>query len=186
MKLNRKKGILLLTAAVLILVCGVGGTLAYLITQTAPVTNTFTPAYVTSQVIEPDWTNGNTEKKNVTLKNAGNVSAYSRAAIVITWKDADGNTMPTVPALGTDYTLSINTEDWTLNYDDGYYYYNDIVAAGGSTANLIYSCTSTGGYTDGRRLCVEVIGSAIQAEGMGATSAQAAFAAAASKGGAQQ
>ena len=61
MKLNRKKGILLLTAAVLILVCGVGGTLAYLITQTAPVTNTFTPAYVTSQVIEPDWTNGNTE-----------------------------------------------------------------------------------------------------------------------------
>ena len=162
MKLNRKKGILLLTAAVLILVCGVGGTLAYLITQTAPVTNTFTPAYVTSQVIEPDWTNGNTEKKNVTIKNAGNVSAYIRAAIVITWKDADGNTMPTVPALGTDYTLSINTDDWTLS--GGYYYYNGIVAAGESTANLINSCVSTGTYTDGRKLCVEVIGSAIQAE----------------------
>lgn len=173
MKLNRKKGILLLTAAVLILVCGVGGTLAYLITQTAPVTNTFTPAYVTSQVIEPDWTNGNTEKKNVTIKNAGNVSAYIRAAIVITWKDADGNTMPTVPALGTDYTLNINTTDWSQS--GGYYYYKDKVAAGGSTTNLIIKCESKGTYTDGRSLCVEVIGSAIQAEGMGATSALDAF-----------
>ena len=172
MKLNRKKGILLLTAAVLILVCGVGGTLAYLITQTAPVTNTFTPAQVTSQVIEKM---DGTTKSDVKIKNTGNVSAYIRAAIVITWKDKDGNTMPTVPVRDQDYTLSINTEDWTLNYDDGYYYYNDIVAAGGSTANLIYSCTSTGGYTDGRRLCVEVIGSAIQAEGMGATSALDAF-----------
>ena len=164
MKLNRKKGILLLTAAVLILVCGVGGTLAYLITQTAPVTNTFTPARVTSQVNEPDWEDGDTVKSNVSITNTGNVSAYIRAAIVITWKDAQGNTMPTVPVRDQDYTLSINTEDWTLNYDDGYYYYNDIVAAGGSTEKLINSCVSNVTYTDGRRLCVEVIGSAIQAE----------------------
>ena len=175
MKLNRKKGILLLTAAVLILVCGVGGTLAYLITQTAPVTNTFTPAQVTSQVIEKM---DGTTKSDVKIENTGNVSAYIRAAIVITWKDAQGNTMPTVPVRDQDYTLSINTEDWTLNYDDGYYYYNDIVAAGGSTEKLINRCVSNVTYTDGRRLCVEVIGSAIQAEGMGATSAQAAFTAA--------
>lgn len=186
MKLNRKKGILLLTAAVLILVCGVGGTLAYLITQTAPVTNTFTPAYVTSQVNEPDWEDGDTVKSNVSITNTGNVSAYIRAAIVITWKDKDGNTMPTVPVQGQgqDYTLDINANDWSQS--GGYYYYNGIVAAGGSTANLINSCVSNGTYTDGRKLCVEVIGSAIQAEGMGATSAQAAFAAAAIKGGAQQ
>lgn len=173
MKLNRKKGILLLTAAVLILVCGVGGTLAYLITQTAPVTNTFTPAHVTSEVNEPGWEDGNTVKSNVTVKNTGNVSAYIRAAIVITWKDKDGNTMPTVPVLGTDYTLDINTSAWSPS--GGYYYYKDKVAAGGSTTNLINSCVSNGTYTDGRSLCVEVIGSAIQAEGMGATSAQAAF-----------
>ena len=176
MKLNRKKGILLLTAAVLILVCGVGGTLAYLITQTAPVTNTFTPARVTSQVNEPDWEDGDTVKSNVSITNTGNVSAYIRAAIVITWKDKDGNTMPTVPALGTDYTPDINTNDWSQS--DGYYYYNGIVAAGGKTTNLINSCESEGTYTDGRKLCVEVIGSAIQAEGMGAISAQAAFTAA--------
>lgn len=183
MKLNRKKGILLLTAAVLILVCGVGGTLAYLITQTTPVTNTFTPAHVTSQVVE---TMDGKTKSDVQIENTGNVSAYIRAAIVITWKDKDGNTMPTVPVQGQgqDYTLDINAKDWSQS--GGYYYYNGIVAAGGSTANLINSCVSNGTYTDGRKLCVEVIGSAIQAEGMGATSAQAAFAAAAIKGGAQQ
>lgn len=159
MKLNRKKGILLLTAAVLILVCGVGGTLAYLITQTTPVTNTFTPAHVTSQVVE---TMNGTTKSDVSITNTGNVSAYIRAAIVITWKDKDGYTMPAVPVLGTDYTLDINTTDWSQS--GGYYYYDGIVAAGGSTANLINSCVSNGTYTDGRKLCVEVIGSAIQAE----------------------
>lgn len=160
MKLNRKKGILLLTAAVLILVCGVGGTLAYLITQTAPVTNTFTPAKVTSQVIEK--MDGKT-KSDVQIENTGNVSAYIRAAIVITWKDKDGyTTMPTVPVLGQDYELEINANDWSQS--GGYYYYNGIVAAGGSTANLINRCVSNGTYTDGRSLCVEVIGSAIQAE----------------------
>lgn len=178
MKLNRKKGILLLTAAVLILVCGVGGTLAYLITQTAPVTNTFTPAHVTSEVNEPGWEDGNTVKSNVSITNTGNVSAYIRAAIVITWKDKDGyTTMPTVPVLGQDYELEINANDWSQS--DGYYYYKDKVAAGGSTTNLIIKCESKGTYTDGRSLCVEVIGSAIQAEGMGANNAQAAFAAAA-------
>ena len=163
MKLNRKKGILLLTAAVLILVCGVGGTLAYLITQTAPVTNTFTPAQVTSEVDE-EMNQDKTIKSNVKIKNTGNVSAYIRAAIVITWKDKDGYTMPTVPVQGQgqDYTLDINATDWSQS--DGYYYYNGIVAAGGNTANLINSCVSNGTYTDGRSLCVEVIGSAIQAE----------------------
>ena len=170
MKLNRKKGILLLAAAMLILVCGVGGTLAYLATQTGQVQNTFEPAYVTSEVNE---TFDNLVKSNVTITNTGNVSAYIRAAIVVTWKDAAGNTMPQVPGRG-DYTLNIGS-DWTLERDDGYYYYNAVVAANGSTTNLIVECKPTKPYDDGRKLCVEVIGSAIQSEGMGANSAQKAF-----------
>ena len=168
MKLNRKKGILLLAAAMLILVCGVGGTLAYLATQTGQVQNTFEPAYVTSEVNE---TFDNLVKSNVTIKNTGNVSAYIRAAIVVTWKDANGNTMPQVP--GTDdYTLTIGS-DWTEV--GGYYYYNKSVAANASTTNLIDTCEPIKSYPDGRKLCVEVIGSAIQSEGMGANSAQEAF-----------
>ena len=175
MKLNRKKGILLLAAAMLILVCGVGGTLAYLATQTGQVQNTFEPAYVRSSVIEKGWHQGDSVKSNVTIKNTGNVSAYIRAAIVVTWKDANGYTMPQAP--GTDdYTLTIGS-DWKEVGD--YYYYNKSVAADASTTNLIDTCNPSKSYPDGRTLCVEVIGSAIQSEGMGATSAQDAFAKAA-------
>lgn len=182
MKLNHKKGILLLAAAMLILVCGVGGTLAYLVTKTGPVQNTFEPAKVASKVNEPGWNDGNMTKSNVTITNTGDVSAYIRAAIVVTWQDAAGNTMPGVPVLNRDYSISINTgngkEAWTEG-TDGYYYYNSAVSAGEATSNLITSCTSNGTlngtYTDGRRLCVEVIGSAIQSEGMGVNSAQQAF-----------
>lgn len=168
MKLNRKKGILLLAAAMLILVCGVGGTLAYLATQTAQVQNTFEPAYVRSEVQE---TFDKKVKSNVMIKNTGNVSAYIRAAIVVTWKDAEGRTMPQVP--GTDdYEMATGSE-WTKVGD--YYYYNKSVAADASTTNLIVTCKPTKHYDDGRKLCVEVIGSAIQSEGMGATSAKDAF-----------
>ena len=168
MKLNRKKGILLLAAAMLILVCGVGSTLAYLATQTGQVQNTFEPAYVRSEVQE---TIANNVKSDVTIKNTGNVSAYIRAAIVVTWKDAEGRTMPQAPGTG-DYTLTIGS-DWTEV--GGYYYYNKSVAADASTTKLIVECKPIKSYPDGRKLCVEVIGSAIQSEGMGATRAQDAF-----------
>ena len=179
MKLNRKKGILLLAAAMLILVCGVGSTLAYLATQTGQVQNTFEPAYVRSSVIEESWNDGNLVKSNVTIKNTGNVSAYIRAAIVVTWKDAAGNTtLPEKPELGTDYTLTINESAWNKG-DDGYYYCKQPVASNTESAVLITECKPTKPYDDGRKLCVEVIGSAIQSEGMGANSAQDAFAKAA-------
>lgn len=176
-KMKKTKRILLLALVVAILACGVGGTIAYLITNTGSVVNTFQPAYVTSQVNE-DFNNGGTTKSNVTITNTGNVSAYIRAAIVITWKDAYGKTMPAQPVAGKDYTLDLNTGtetgQWTKAGD--YYYYNSVVAAKGTTNNLINSCSPIyTNYTDGRKLCVEVIGSAIQSEGMGVSGAQAAF-----------
>ena len=176
MKLNRKKMVLLLAAAMLILVCGVGGTLAYLVTQDGPVENTFTPGRVTS-IVSEEFEQGGTTKTNVKIQNTGNVSAYIRAAIVVTWQEVQGNTLPETPTVNDDYTIACNTgansNQWTVG-SDGYYYYNDVVPADESTANLINSCTREKTYADGRKLCVEVIGSAIQAEGMGVTSAKAA------------
>ncbi len=171
MKNLKRKTILTLALLAVVLTASIGGTLAYLKTSTEAVTNTFTQAYVKCSVKEPGWTDGNTVKSNVTVHNDGNITAYIRAAIVVTWKDESGNTMAEKPGAG-DYTLSIGSE-WTAN--GGYYYYNQTVAAGASTANLIDSCTSTGTYVDGRKLCVEVVASAIQADGMDAGSAQDAF-----------
>ena len=163
MKNMKKKTILMLATMVLLLTVTVGSTIAYLVTSSGPVENTFKPAHVTSEVMEPGWSNGNTEKNSVTIKNTGNTSAYIRAAIVITWKDEDGYTKPEIPVAGKDYTIIINTTDWKLS--DGFYYYQAAVAPGATTTNLIVKCESKGNYTDGRALCVEVIGSAIQSEG---------------------
>ena len=170
MKNMKKKTILMLATMVLLLTVTVGSTIAYLVTSSGPVENKFTPAYVASEVTEEF--NGN-EKTEVKIKNNGNTSAYIRAAIVITWKDKDGNTMSVPPEAGKDYTISLNTTDWETSGD--YYYCKEAVAPGASTPILINTCKSMDNYTDGRKLCVEIIGSAIQSEGMGATSAQDAF-----------
>lgn len=172
MKNMKKKSFLILATMVLLLTFAVGGTIAYLVTSTNPVVNTFTPAKVTSVVNEPGWTDGNLVKSNVTISNTGNTSAFIRAAIVVTWKDAAGNTMPIRPVLGTDYTLDINTTDWDGTSTDGFYYYKHVVTKADATtttdttANLINTCKPIKAYDDGRKLCVEVIGSAIQSTGI--------------------
>lgn len=166
MKKN-KKLILMLTATVLLLTLGVSGTIAYLIDTTDDVENTFTPANVASKVVETFEDN---VKSDVKIKNTGNTDAIIRAAIVVTWKDAQGNTMAQKPVPDTDYTLTLNVGDaagqWTSKNegDMTFYYWNETVEPDATTGVLIKECklTETGAdYTD-RTLCVEVIGSAIQ------------------------
>lgn len=160
MKNMKKKTILMLATMVLLLTVTVGSTIAYLVTSSGPVENKFTPANVKSEVQEKF--NG-TEKTDVKIKNIGNTSAYIRAAIVITWKDSTGNkTLPDQPGTG-DYSITLG-EGWTKE-SDGFYYWKDKVASGDETGILIKSCKQETRYEDGRRLCVEIIGSAIQSEG---------------------
>lgn len=167
MKKIRIKPVLLLILAAMILTSGIGGTMAYIVTSDGPVENVFGPAYVTSEVYEPTWEDGMLTKENVKIQNTGNIDANIRAAIIVTWKDADGNTMPQKPVEGTDYTLEIG-DNWTLN--GSYYYYNATVAPNGYTTDLIVKCESKDvNYGDGRVLCVEVIGSAIQQQPTGGT-----------------
>lgn len=174
MKQGRFANALALLSLLLLLLCGVSGTAAYIVDTSGTLRNTFTPGSVTGTV-EEDF--DGTVKANVRIRNTGNVSAYLRAALAVTWKDASGRTLPEMPAAGSDYTLSLGA-GWTRG-SDGYYYYGAAVAPGDATGNLIDRCTQTETYPDGRRLCVEVLASAIQALGMGADSAQEAFARAA-------
>ena len=167
MKKIRIKPVLLLILAAMIMTSGIGGTMAYIVTSEGPVENVFAPAYVTSEVIEPNWDDGDMVKENVKIQNTGNIDANIRAAIIVTWKDADGNTRPQLPVRGTDYTLTIG-DDWAQS--GGYYYYNATVAPNGTTTDLIVECESKDvDYGDGRVLCVEVIGSAIQQQPIGGT-----------------
>ena len=163
----KRKTILLLTAVVMILTVAVGGTVAYLTTRTGEVKNTFEPAYVVPEIQEKF---DGTVKKEVQIKNAGNVSAYIRVALIGNWCDAAGNILKSAE-------VDVNEAGWSEG-SDGYYYYNTAVSAGEFTGYLIgtsgYQPTTKPANADHFQL--EILAQAIQAEGIqGATSAQDAW-----------
>lgn len=155
----KRSGILL--AAVIVLLAGaVGGTWAFLVAQSEPVQNNFTYAHVRC-TIDEKFENG--VKSDVKIQNTGDISAYIRARIVVTWKDASGN-VSAVPVKNTDYTIAFNEKDWTQQ--GGYWYCNTAVDATGFTPVLITECkkTSNANVPDGYNLSVEILADAIQSE----------------------
>lgn len=130
-KTNRPKHFAGLLALVLILVCTVGGTVAYLVTHTDPVVNTFTPGEVSCQV-EEEFNEDNTVKTKAVVKNTGNVPAYIRVAVVANTIDAQRNITGMATLEGW-----LNTAKWTTKSDDGFYYYKGVVQPGEETANLL-------------------------------------------------
>lgn len=123
LKTNRKAPVALVAILVL-LCCAVAGTVAYLVTSTGPVTNTFTPAKVTTSVEE---TFDGITKSNVRIKNTGNIDAYIRVAVIVNWADDKGNVSGT-PVKDSDYVMDLNIDTGTTTNapwfkgSDGYYY----------------------------------------------------------------
>lgn len=161
-KSAKRKSFIVLFSLALILLFAVGGTIAYIVTSTNDVKNTFEPAQVACEVEEQF--NGN-EKSDVKIKNTGNTDAYIRAAVIITWKDSDGNISAVAPVAGTDYNITYQIGDW-IKGSDGYYYFKNPVPAGElTTTALISSCEFTG--SENRpgadyNLSVEILADAIQ------------------------
>ena len=144
------------------------GSNTYLVDTTIRLANEFEAGVVTAKIDEPGWEeSGHTEKETVRVQNTGNVPALIRAKLIVNWLDAEGNIVAN-PTGVTDPVV-YNDSDWTKIFEDEahekfYYYYNDYVAAGDYTKNLIDStilATSGGDY----QLQVEVIAEAIQATG---------------------
>ena len=162
------KAAALLVSLLLLLTVTVGGTLAFLTTGAGPIANLFTHSQVTTKV---DETVSGSTKSDVTIQNTGNTAAWIRAAVVITWQDAQGNVYGQLPEEGTgkDYTITWGT-DWKTG-NDGFYYWPSPVAAGSETGELIESCTALQSKTVGTGtdavtyyLTVEVIGSGLQSK----------------------
>lgn len=162
----------MLVSLLLIIGVTISGTLAYIVADSGPVKNTFTPSAVTTEVVET--VRGNT-KSNVQIKNTGDTTAYIRAAVVITWQDENGNVLGELPAEETDYAITYNLDSGWKKGSDGFYYWtapvlsDDEDASNCSTGVLINSCEAknikvigTGEDTVTYHLAVEVIGSGIQ------------------------
>lgn len=172
--LTKKRLTVLLVSLSLILVVGVGVTLAYVFASTGNVVNTFTPSKVACAVVEMNNNSQETtqvsagkvenltSKQEVKIKNTGDTEAYIRAAIIVTWKKADGTVYAKSPVENVDYIMQLNLtpDGWVLGAD-GYYYYTKPVAAGDMTGMLISSATAkttTGEYS----VSIEIVASAIQ------------------------
>lgn len=158
---NMKKTLLIVAAVAALLAVAVGSTVAFLVDNDGPVVNTFKPSKVPSEVEEKF--EGNV-KKEVKIKNNGNIDAYIRAAVVFTWQNEKGEVYPETPKAGMDYSITWTMDDW-LKGSDGFYYYKNKVAPSGTTKVLFTGCTPLrAAPAEGYTLHVEIIGSAIQAE----------------------
>lgn len=144
---------------------------AYFIKNTEEVTNDFTPAKIVNPEVKETF-EPNLAKKDVYF-NVGNTGypVYVRAAIVITWKDANDIVYYNKPVEGTDYTISLNTTEWVareslVEAGDKYYYLKSRVESGDDTPILIEECAqilteAPQGYT----LSVDIIVQTVQAIG---------------------
>lgn len=162
---RQRKPVTLLVSLLLLLGIAIGSTVAFLATKTGAKENTFTPSKVSSQVTEVF---DGTTKSNVAVKNTGDIDAYLRATVNITWmKDqntADQTVLAKVPQEGVDYTITYSEGTGWAKGPGEYWYYLTPVAPGASTRNLIESCTQLPGaeVPEGYHLSVEIIASAIQ------------------------
>lgn len=150
-----KRSIVMLVSLMLVVATCVGVTVAYLSSETTNIVNTFVPGNVPLTINE---TFDDTLKKNVTVTNTGNVSAFVRAAIIVTWQDSEGNVAPTAPVDGKDYEMTLGS-DWTPK--DGFYYYKEAVAAKATTTALIEEAYQAKEYS-GYQLHIEIVTQTIQ------------------------
>lgn len=121
----------LIIALALILILAVGGTVAYIFTQTGPVINTFTPTE--AKITVDEETNSNQKTSITVVNNSTGVPVYIRVALVANMIDEDGNV--TDAADVPTFTLG---DKWILG-SDGYYYYTEPVPVSQSTGNLLKS-----------------------------------------------
>ena len=145
-------------ATVLLLALAIGGTVAWLSTKDAPITNTFNPSEVACEVTEKF--NGTTgEKTDVNVKNTGTIDAFIRVKLVTYRVNKDNQHIGGEAEIPT-FTLGAG---WA--YYEGYYYYTLPVAPGKQPkTNLTDSMTLTGTYNDadGGKQVIEVMAEAIQ------------------------
>lgn len=136
--LFKTKRALLSTILALVLVIGVGATLAYLSAADARLTNTFSLAEVDTEIKE-DLTDGN---KTVTVKNVGKSPVYIRARLMVSGIDPKQvkivSSEPTEKELGTVYLVMPNvTTDWQQadnSKPDNFYYYKGVVYSSAADA----------------------------------------------------
>lgn len=154
------KFFLLILSILLILMCSVSETAAYLLTNSHDTMNQFYYANITCEINENF--DGNT-KSNVSIKNTGNTSAYIRCTVVATWEDQAGSVLGQRPVLNSDYIMILKLDNGWTKGNDGYYYWSLPVNPNESTGVLITSLSANKVNTPpGYGLNVKILADAVQ------------------------
>lgn len=165
MKQAKKKRLILISSVIAMAVMlAVGSTAAFLAHQSQDMTNNFTPGTVSIDTEEnssdtPESSNVVSEfpdsgaKKEVQIKNTGNIDAYVRVKLVPSWKYTDTESMAHANAESFPLSMSepveniidcggvrlVLTDDWNSDwiYKDGTFYYKAPVKPGAMTTLLL-------------------------------------------------
>ena len=165
MKQAKKKRLILISSIIAMAVMlAVGSTAAFLARQSQDMTNNFTPGTVSIDTKEnssdtPESSNVVSEstdsgaKKEVQIKNTGNIDAYVRVKLVPSWKYTDTESIAHADAESFSLTMNepqdnlidcggvtlVLAEDWSSNwiYKDGTFYYKAPVKPGAMTTLLL-------------------------------------------------
>ena len=153
---NEKKAEMLLLSLLIVVIMAVGGTVAYLFTNTVPVQNSFTPAFVSCEVTESF---DGTTKSHVNVVNTGNTNAYIRVKLVTYRVNKEGQHIGGMAAI----PHFVPGENW-VSYEGYYYYTLPVEPEGKPAADLIHRIELAGSYddADGGRQVIEVMAEAIQ------------------------
>ena len=146
-------------ATAVLLALAIGGTVAWLSTKDAPITNTFNPSKVACEVTEKfDGSTG--VKSNVNVKNTGTINAFIRVKLVTYRTNDQGQHIGGTASL-PNFTLG---KGW-VKYGDYYYYTLPVAPKEKPEADLISSITLES-YTDvdGGHQAIDVMAEAIQSE----------------------
>jgi hypothetical protein len=158
--IKSKRLMIIVICSIVTILSTIGGSIAYLYTKTNAIDNSFEPVFVSCSVEE---TFDSAVKSNVKIKNTGDVTAYMRATIVITWTSDTGTVLSAAPVEGVDYSVVYGSDKWVIG-SDGFYYLTTAVAPGASSDLLITSLTELGTAPEGFSLSVHVIATALQSE----------------------
>lgn len=144
-------------ATAVLLALAIGGTVAWLSTKDAPITNTFKPSHVSCSVTEEF---DGKIKSNVNVTNTSDIDAYIRVKLVTYRTNDQGQHIGGTAFLPT-FTLGTG---W-VEYGDYYYYTLPVAPKEKPEADLISSITLES-YTDvdGGHQAIDVMAEAIQSE----------------------
>lgn len=137
-RVNRRKSpSVMLISLVLLLFVVVGGTIAYVITATGRVENTFTPAAVEIIATEETTVNSKSDIQFINSNKEDAVPVYIRATLVIFWTDMVNGTEQVIaePAGASVSDRKLLNNGWfEVN---GIYYYQDAVDPGFETSVML-------------------------------------------------